>query len=983
MLKQPKVSAIGAAVYIAIGALGAAAQAQTTAAPQQIERVEVTGSRILSVNAESSAPIQVMSSADISASGVANVHELLMKSPVFVAGISRTNSNFQTSSVGVSSVDLRNLGASRTLVLVNGRRFVSGVPGSSEVDLNSIPTDFIERVEILTGGASATYGSDAVAGVVNIVLKKNFEGLTLDAQVGQSAEGDSEKKKFGITMGTVAANGKANLMAHLAFSQEGAVYSRDRSASAVDQASKGAFVTGDVADIFAIQRPFNSSFAPQGRFFFKDASGANKNYTYDASGKEIPFSSNGPAGDGVGATGFNRSAYRAIAVPTDRLLFASKGDYSLNDNHAVFFEGTYAATKVKSNIEPFPLDSLNINKAAGGFIPAEFMVGGVKMRNPMVPDYLYNQATDRNGDGLKDYNFTRRMSDFGPRTAQADRDTFRILSGVKGELSKSWSYDAYVSYAFTKENQTSSGQVNVLNFRNALEAIPDVNDVNGNGNRTEAICMDANARALGCAPANIFGANTLSAAAIKYINAPGSLATKVTQKTAGVTVTGEAFELPAGPVGIAVGGEWREETSDTKFDALTQAGLNAGNALPNTYGEFDVSEVFAEVKVPLLKDLPLLKTLDASAAVRSGKYSTVGNTTSWTAGLDWALNSTVRIRANSAVSTRAPNIGELYSAPAQTFPADINDPCEGTKATGTSAQDIACRAAPGVAANMAANGGVFTLNQADQQGISGYDSGNKNLKAEKGKSKTIGLVITPKSVPLLKNFAFTADYFDIDITDAIGAPGRQFTLDQCYNGDKSFCKFITRRALPAGSNSAGSIDLIDQTQENAGGEGTKGIDLTVAYADKVFGGRLGARLSWTHLLESYFVPQPGSATDYSTGEVGSAKNKWLLNLGYNYGNWGIQTTTTFVGKSYLDDQFMKGMEWPKEAGKISSKTYLDLQGTYTMGKAQIYLGLDNATDTKAPPIITGLPGSTTGAETAAGTYDVIGRRYYIGLRYTM
>ena len=174
-------------------------------------------------------------------------------------------------------------------------------------------------------------------------------------------------------------------------------------------------------------------------------------------------------------------------------------------------------------------------------------------------------------------------------------------------------------------------------------------------------------------------------------------------------------------MGIAFGAEYRKESSSTEFDALTQTGLNAGNALPNTAGAFDVKEFFVEAKLPLLKNLPLVKSLDASAAVRQGKYSTVGNTTSWNSGLDWGLNSTFRVRANYSVSTRAPNIDELYQAPSQTFPTGIADPCEGVKSSDTDATAVACKAAPGVAANMAANGGVFTLTQPDQQGISGFD----------------------------------------------------------------------------------------------------------------------------------------------------------------------------------------------------------------------------------------------------------------------
>ncbi|CAM3736068.1 TonB-dependent receptor domain-containing protein [Roseateles saccharophilus] len=972
-----KRNAMSAAVLACLTAAAVPALAQ-----QQLERVEVTGSRILSVNAESAAPIQVMTAADIKASGVTNLQDLLLKNPTFgTPSISRTNSNFSTSSAGVSTVDLRNLGVDRTLVLVNGRRYVSGVPGSMAVDLNTIPTDFIERVEVMTGGASSTYGSDAVAGVVNIILKRNFEGVNMDASVGQSQKNDDTLKKFGITFGTNAADGKGNIMAHFAVSKQGAVYSRDREASAVDQISTSA-LTGEASDIFKVKRPFYSSFAPQGRFFYTSPTGAKTSRTFDANGNLIPFSSNGPAGDGVGATGFNRSAFRTIAIPTDRVLMATKGDYALNESHTLFFEGTYANTKTFTHLEPFPLDSSVNVTPGGGNIPAETLVNGVKVANPLIPPALLALMTDRNGDGLKDYNFTRRMSDVADRTQSANRDTFRVVGGAKGDLTKSWSYETYVGYGFTREGQVGTGQINVMNLYNALNVIP---DAFGN-----PICVSADARKQGCVPANIFGANTLSAAAAKYINAPSSLNTSVSQKMAGASVTGDAFDLPAGPVGVAAGFEWRKEASATNFDALTQSGLNGGNALANTAGQYSVRELFVEAKLPLLKNLPAVKNLDGLLSYRHGDYSTVGGTNSWNSGLDWAVNSTVRVRATRAVSTRAPNIGDLYQGASQTFPTGLKDPCSGLLPTDTGVKADTCKSYPGVVANMAANG-KFLLSQADLQGISGFGGGNPKLKSEQGKSTTVGLVLTPKSVDLLKNFTFTADYYDISIDRAINSPGRAYSLDQCFNkGNQAYCGFITRRTAVQGAYSVGSLEFISDNPVNSGGQKARGIDFTSSYAERVGPGMLTARLTWTHLLDAWNKPTDDADKDTSLGEVGNSRNRWMLNLGYASGPWAVNTTTTYIGKAYLDDQFMNGLcntdannvcqPALKEQGKVAAKAYFDLQGSYKLGKAQLYAGVNNLFNTKAPPIISGLPGNTTGAETDAGTYDAIGRRYYVGVR---
>lgn len=946
-----------------------AAYAQSTDTPAQpVARVQITGSRIMAPNADSSSPLQVLTSADIAASGAVTLQDLLQKNPTMgVPTLSRTNSNFLTSGGGVSTINLRNLGDSRTLVLVNGRRFVSGVPGDTAVDLNTIPVDFIERVELLTGGASATYGSDAVAGVVNIILKRNFSGILLDASNGRSAKGDDLKNKAALTWGVTSDDGASNIMTHFGYSKQGAVYSRDRAASAIDQTSLGASVTGDAADLFTIQKPFYSSFAPQGRFFPTEDS----SFTYDKNGNVIPFSTNGSATRA--ATGFNRSAYRTIAVPTERFLFATSGNLKINDNHSAFLEGTYAQSKVETNIEPFPLNSVDIYPASGGRVPAEFLINGALVKNPIVPANLYASSIDDDGDGLRDYGFTRRLAEFGPRHSSVERGTMRLATGLKGQVMGDWNYEAFVAYGRTTESQNSTGQINVLTMRSALEAIPGPNG---------PVCRDAQAVAQGCVPINIFGYNTISPEALKYVTAPGSLATSITQKLAGASISGELFQLPAGKIGIAAGMEYRNEDSSSVADPLTQAGLNAGNATPPTYGSYNVKEVYAETRIPLLKDAPLAKNLDARASFRHGNYSTVGSANSWNAGLEWSPVSDLKFRGTRAVSTRAPNINELYQAPSQDFPSGLVDPCLGVTATGSDARSVACRAAPGVNANIAANGGEFTLTQSDQQGISGYNRGNPSLKAEKGRSTTVGVVITPRSFAALSKFTFTADYFNINIADAIVSTERQYALAQCYGGgNPSYCSFITRRPTAEGANSAGSIKYSDTAVSNSGGKATEGIDLTASWADKVGPGRLSAQMSYTYLKTLYTKATPEADKNEAAGELESPKNKAVLNLAYKQGAFGFSSSTSYTGRSSLDDQFLMTLDNPEKAPKIGSYTTTDLQLTYDVKKTiQLYFGVNNAFDKKAPPVISGLPNDTTGTETDASAYDAIGRRYYIGAR---
>lgn len=965
----------GAAMLLAMSAV-TVAQGQEAASAE--ETVIVTGSRILGSNLESPSPIQTVTAEDIQSSGVPNIQNLLVKSPVFGTPISRTNSNFQTSSVGVATIDLRNLGTSRTLVLVDGRRFVAGIPGESAVDLNTIPASFIARVDVLTGGVSSIYGSDAIAGVVNIIYKKDFQGVNFDAQYGESAKGDGAERQLGATFGVSSADGRGNLMGYLGYTDQGAVYSRDRNRSAVDQLSL-AYLTGDPADMFTPYRPFYSSYAPQGRFI--TTNGPAGGITYDASGNVIPWDTNG---DVTAATGFNRSAFRTIAVPIERYLFAGRGSYEFVDGHRAFFEGTYASSQAVSVLEPYPLGAEDIYPATGGQVPAEFLVNGVLVRNPVVPDVVFNTATDTDGDGLRDYYFTRRMAEAGNRGNVADRDTFRVVGGLEGELfGGGWHYDAYYAYGQTKEAQTSSGQVNVLNFRNALEAIPDAGDLDGDGNVTEAICRDANARAQGCVPVSVFGFNAISPAAFDYIKAPGLLATFTQQKVAGLNVTGNLFDLPAGPLGVAVGAEYRKEYSRSEFDPLQQAGLNAGNAIPRTEGEFDVTEGYLELRVPLLAERPLFDQLDLNGAVRFADYSTVGSVVSWNGGLEWSPIPSLRFRAIRALATRAPNINELYSPPSQDFPTGLQDPCVGVTATSTGRFDAACRAAPGVNANIAANGS-FTLNQSDIQGVSGYNRGNKDLSEEEGDSWTIGVVIKPSDIPVLEDFGFTIDYYRIDIKDAIVSTPRQFILDQCYSGNAAFCQFITRRPAAVGANSAGSLEFIDTGPTNSGGEFAEGIDLTVSYARDIGPGTFRGRLAYTHVLDQYRVPLPGEPKDNIAGEAEDGliapEDRAVLNLGYNVGKFGGTLTTTYIGKVSLDDQFLNQFGPNLDVG-VGSKTYVDAQLTYSPTENyQVFIGGNNLLDEQPAPLISGLPGDDTGTETNGGTYDPIGRSWYAGVR---
>lgn len=956
-----------------LAAPAVAQDAETAATPAQGQAIIVTGSRIASPTMESTAPLQILDSQAISDAGVTNIQELLLENPAFgTPALSRTNSAFLTSGTGVATVDLRDLGSDRTLVLINGRRVVAGVPGTATVDLNVIPTAFLERVDVLTGGSSSLYGSDAVAGVVNFVYRDDFEGVEADAQYGRTTRGDDERYQANVTAGGNFSDGRGNVMMHLGYSKEHGVLSRDRANTYMDDLDTFFFVTGDPNDYGVPYEGALSGFAPQGRFQTE-----NGDFTFDRNNNLTNWA-------GSATHGFNRQYYRTIAVPVERYLFAARGRYDLTDGIRFFAEGTYSNTSSSREIEPFALASEDIFPASGGLVPLETVVNGVTMVNPFVPQAIVDSATDVDGDGLRDYTFARRLSDLSTRNGSTSRDFYRFVAGFEGDVFERFRWDVSYNFGRTTEAQTSNGQVNVLNFAHALRAIQDVDDLNQNGITDEVICADATARAQGCVPINLFGYNTISPEAAAYVAAEQTLQSRITQQQIQANISGELVELPAGPLGIALGAEYRRESSSENNDALTNAGLNAGNALPDTAGSFNVKEVYGEVRIPLLADQPFFHSLSLSAAGRISDYSTVGTIYTYNFGGDWEPAEGVRVRGTYARSVRAPNVGELFTGPSQTFPSGITDPCSGITATGGGALGDRCRAAPGVMDNILANG-QFTVTQSDAQGVSGFNSGNPELNEEKSTSWTAGVALAPRQLGgVFRQLQLSVDYFSIAVDDAIVAPPRNFILNQCYNeGVAEFCELIDRRASATPVNSAGSLEYVDAPLVNGGKLKVEGIDTVLNWRTplNLFGeGDLGLRVAYTHLLEGYVTPIPGAPRDPFAGEIGSAKDRFTASAVYSFDAIRWSLTGTYIGRSLEDDQIYSPGE-PIDTIKIPAQFYLDTQINFAASEQfDIYFGMDNVLDNKAPNILSGSIFNTTGTDTAADVYDVFGRRVYAGVR---
>jgi len=940
------------------------------------ETVVVTGTLIRSPDITSPSPLQSIDAQFIQDQGTINIQDALQLNPSFGApGYSRTVSNGDVTNAGTATVNLRNLGANRTLVLIDGMRTVAGVPGTAQVDLSMIPTDFIERVDVLTGGASSLYGSDAIAGVVNFIYKKNFEGLIVDAQGGVSQEGDDISNKVSATGGFNFADGRGNFMVNASWSNEGVVRSSSRWYSNDDWYSAGV-LNHDPTKLFV--RTLNrSTVIPGGT-----TAVGGVNYTFDSNGNPVVWDINNQA------TRFDREEYgasHALASPVNRLGFATRTSFEVNDKLTLFFEGEYGHVTSRSYQEPHPLVAnsniigigQNLNVENYVFNPNTGQV--VKVANPYVPALIYNGATDTNGDGLKDISFSERMIQFGNRWTTIDRQQIRLAFGAQGNLNSDWSYNVYFTYGRSELSALMTGLYNQSNLLNALEAVPDIFDVTGN--TSNIICASATARSYGCQPIDLFGGGPISPAALKYVEADATQNSLQELKVASANVSGTVLDLPAGPLQLAAGVEYREESSRHVFDPLSNAHENGYIQENNVIGGFNVKEAFAEVNVPILSGVPMFEKLSLRAAARNSDYSTVGDFWAYNGGVEWKPIDDLLFRGVYAHAVRAPNIGELYS-PSASGITTIVDPCNGIKLTDTSTVAKNCLKDPGVLANANANGGTVNFIQTDFQGVPQVSQSNPSIHQEMARTWTFGAVYTPHQVAGLN---FTVDYYNIKLSDAIASAPVNTILNLCYQqGLQAFCSAITRRAQPSLPYSAGSVSQIITGLVNSGGEWARGIDFTGHYSTELAGGVTSVALSYTRLFDQAIIPLQGQAVQKQAGAVGYPHNKGYITLGYDNGPWGIDLTGQFIGASQLDYTWILqnfGTNVNVNDFKIDPVFYTDVNLKYLfLDTYQVYFGVKNLFNVDPPPLWSGLPGQVGDAQTDSALYDGIGRRFYLGVR---
>jgi iron complex outermembrane receptor protein len=976
------------AVAAAIAMTGMPAFAQQPAvavsgAAEPLLEIVVTGSRIATPELASMTPVIVLSNQAIEASGVLNISDFLRDLPsVGTSTLSSTNSNFLTSASGVNTINLRNLGDQRTLVLVNSKRYVPGVPGSSIVDFNTIPTDFIDHIEITTGGSSALYGSDAVAGVVNVLYKTNFEGLQVRGQTGETGHHDAKQYGGGLLAGAAFDDGRGHFMLDLSYDKDDGLWSRDRSRSAVDQTVLGGVVV----------KPTYSSYAPQGRFTYASSNGGDSGL--------FTFNPDDTLKNGfvTAVDGFNRNAWRRISVPTDRTLIASTMSFDLAEHHQVYSDFTYAYSHTQSNIEPFALSGSTPPGAVYGGNSTIFDANGDAIGMPITNAYLQtlpalapvlqaintwnstgancvgSAATNPAYDCISYLNFRKRLVDIAARGNEANRQTMRSLTGVKGDIPfGDWKYDASFSYGRTTEAQLSTGQVNLANVRAALDSV--VDPVSG-----KIVCRDPIWQSLGCVPLNIFGFNSITPAAAAWIHANVTEDAKIEEEILTASAQGSVGSLPAGNPQLVIGLEERKDSSEQIYDPLTNAGLNGGNQLPNVQGSITVKEAFAELQVPIFKDQPGAEALNFDGALRHASYSTVGSVNTWKAGLDWAPIRDLRFRGDYSVAIRAPNVGELYGGQSETFPTGIVDPCDGMTAATAGQFPSACGKVPGVIAAIA-SGGQFKYTFLDYQTINGFVGSNPALKQEKAKTETIGFVVTPRALP---HFNATVDFYDVRIDGAVSVVDFQTEINNCL-ASGAFCDSVLRNAQ------TGKLQTVNQLSLNVAQIHTRGVDTVVRYGfDMGRAGGLTLKLTETHLLKLEQAV-PGAPLLDNVGELNSGANG---RLGSGFKDRGTLTTVYDIGPfeatwrlnylSSINDTNPTGTNTVISDlyNHVPAYVYNDVQLRYIFNEkkhSSVYVGANNLFNKQPPFLPSGMASEVTGTETAADTYDVFGVFLYAGV----
>ncbi|MFZ6799159.1 TonB-dependent receptor domain-containing protein [Undibacterium sp. Di24W] len=925
---------------------------------KKMETVVVTGTRITSPGTTSNSPIGSISAEEIKSAQPVAVEEFFKGLPAAVPAIGPGTNN---GTGGAATIDLRGLGSNRTLVLVNGRRLVPYDLGGT-VDTNSIPIALLSRVDLVTGGASVVYGADAVSGVANFNLKKNFQGFEVNTSYGSTSKSDAKRNRTDVTMGASLDEGRGNVVLSLGRTK-------------TDPLTQGTRAYGKSALNSISGAPDGSgTTVPAAMSTVKGTGGTD---TLAGAWQIDPAT--GKLVQPVSLYNFNPLNYYVTGL--DRSQATSLANYKINDNFEVYGELFYTASKVASTL------------AESGTFNNTF---NVPIGNPFIPAAARDQLCQRRGIAAADcvvgnttivpLTIGRRITEMGPRFNDFDNKTLQYTIGTKGEIAGSWNYDAYWSRGTADQTQIRKNWGSLSKVKQALNSV------------AVGKCVDASN---GCVPLNVWGAaGSITPEQVAYINQSAILLQGVEQDVGAISTSGDLGNIKSpwakDPISVSVSAEQRKLTAYTRSDAVSQIQgevLGTGAPTPDRTGSFKLKEYAVEAAIPLIKDLPFIRSLNAEIGYRQTNFATAKKSQdygSYKYGGEWTPVQMLRFRGMVQKATRAPNVNELF-APAVTGLSNLaTDPCQLDLINAGQANTA------GTLSNLCRLTGVPTsvigsLDKPSAGQINRQTGGNPNLGPEEAKTKTIGFVIEP-----LPKLAISLDYYKIDITKAISSPTTTDVLDGCYSPKfnpgytlNASCALIGRSAANGSFNGVDSKGVITGSS-NLGTQSTAGYDLSVKYQvpmttlglDSKYG-RLDLGFDLNKTTSYHAQPTPASIDRDCLGYYSVAcggptyKNKFTQRTAWTFGEFVFGYNWRHVSGVIEEPG---GTNFLPAYAKIDAFDYVDLSAVWNFNKnIRFNISINNAAN-KTPPIVGSTIGSTgtNSGNTFPQYYDAVGRYFSVG-----
>jgi len=1006
--KVIRLAAMGAGLCLGLGSMAGSLLAQQQPEEDagqegpaaELGDVEVTGSRIRRPEFTSPAPVTTITSEQIQESGLVTLGDLLAELPQLSSTFTLQNSARFIGTAGGGFLDLRGLGTDRTLVLINGKRHVAGSVGDASVDINSIPTDLIERIEVSTGAQSAVNGADAVAGTVNVILRDNFDGVRTRASIGfaDRASDDFHRYSAAITAGRDFIGGRGNAVISIGWDRQNQLTAGEAGGRFAEQfgfitnPEDGDFIDPDTGfqiddgvpdDIFVDN--FGIWFISEGGTFF-DAIGGVRQFNPDGSirtqdlGSFEFFEAAGNCG-GENCRALDLTTFTPLQVGFERVTADSLMSFEFNDNIEGYLEVRYANVDARQQGQP-SFD--NVPQAP------------IAIDNAFLSEDARNLMLEQ---GLSQIGVRRFNTDLGLRREFDNRETVRAVGGLRGSFEafgRTLDYDAFANYGRTTVERVNENNRIDERWFAAIDAVEvgedDIANITDPGifpegvSAGDIVCRSTLLAAQGetpvlangdvapefafqgCVPANILGSGNISDEAIAFVNSTAVATGEIEQfQTGGFLAANDLFDpWGAGSIAAVLGFEFRREDAKAREDSLSALGNTFFNALGAVDGDFSVTEGFAEVQIPLLRDLPFFRQLTLEGAGRLSDYSSIGSTETWEGRLNWQPFEQLTFRGTIGEAIRAPTISDLFGPESENF-VNINDPCDQENLdqgrTGRNTRIENCMAL-GIA-------DPENFDSADEQSRPAVSAGNPNIGEETSDVYTIGVVWSPS---FISNLDLSVDFWDIEITDAISMPGAQTIADRCVDDpsgiNNQFCDLIDR-------GPDGNVVELRQFPVNLNEFKTQGVDISTNYVYNAGNfGTFRLRGNAQYLDQRKFLLNTDDDIDLDAGELGDPDWEASFNLNWNRGNLGAFGQLRVIDEQLIFDQTTLG-GGPNnpdanpdiaDITKVDAELFVDLGVSYQFPMGfTTQVSVDNVFDNVCPKVL-----GTCGGENSA-IFDNVGR----------